>query len=374
LTTIEGYREQIDDIDRRLIELFEKRVDLVLNIAELKKKNNIKILQKAREEQIVLNAVGNLRNKNHKDLAQDFINQIMRISREYQEKQAMQADAGRAINRGAVGKIGCQGTYGSFSEEALIKYFGGGVESEYFLEFEDVFEALKNDEIEYAVLPIENSYTGGIAIIYDLLEKYNFYIAGEICVSVRHNLIGAAKATADSIKEVYSHSQGFEQSSEFLKKHKNYKLIPYYNTALSAEYVSRSNDITKAAIAGKRAAEIYDLSIIEENIQNKDDNKTRFIIVSKELIKDDLSDKVSVVFSMDHKSGTLYSLLGCFAENNLNLVKVESRPKKDKPWSYVLYLDFEGNIKSENTQKALLRIADASAYFRLLGSYASDCD
>ena len=372
MDTIEDYRKQIDIIDKQLIELFEKRIDLVLDIVEFKKKNNMEILQRNREEQIIQNAVANLNNKNYEGLASDFISQILRISKEYQKKKISEVKNKPLISDSATETIGFQGAFGSFSEQALIQYFGYAAERNYYLEFEDVFKALENNEIKYGILPIENSYTGGISIIYDLLEKYNFYIAGEICLPVRHNLIGIKGTTTESIKEIYSHSQGFEQSTDFLANYKNYKLIPYYNTAFGAEFVSNSKDITKAAIASARAAEIYDLNIIKENIQNKDDNKTRFIIASKELIKDNLSNKVSVVFSMDHKSGTLYSLLSCFAENNLNLVKVESRPKKDKPWNYVLYLDFEGNINNENTQKALIKIQNSSAYFRLLGSYISD--
>ncbi len=371
LDLLDDYRKEIELIDRRLIALFEQRMDFVLEIAEIKKKHHLQVLQKSREEQVIENALANLNNKEYKQYVTDFIIQIMRISRDMQKQQMQYAHRCKEpLNTENICKaVGFQGVSGSFSEEALIQYFGEDVCQKAYKEFEDVFVALKNNEIRCGILPIDNSTTGAVSIVYDLLEKYGYYIIGEVYIPVCQHLMGVTGASLDCIDEVYSHTQGFEQSTEFLTKHKHLRLIPYHNTAVSAKYVSQIKDMTKAAIASRRAAQIYNLNIIEENIQNKNNNATRFIIVSKDLFANEQANKVSVVFSMDHKAGTLYNLLSFFAENRLNLVKIESRPKCDNPWTYYLYADFEGNINNENTKKALDQIQKASAYLRILGSY-----
>ena len=247
-------------------------------------------------------------------------------------------------------KIGYQGVKGSFSEEAMIKYFGESHTTIDYEEFEDVFVALKNNEIDYGILPIENSCTGAITTVYDLLVKYGLYIVGEECIKIDQNLIGVKGSKLEDIKEIYSHPQGFEQSSEFLSKQNNLKLIPFHNTAISAKYISELNDKSKAAIASLRAAKIYGLDVIEKEINDKDNNHTKFIIVGRKLESSKECNKITVVFSLDDKAGTLYNLLRHFAENNINMIKIESRPSKDQPWQYLLYVDFEGNIENEDVK------------------------
>ena len=266
-------------------------------------------------------------------------------------------------------KIGYQGVKGSFSEEAMIKYFGENHKNTNYEEFEEVFIALKSNEIDYGILPIENSYTGAITNVYDLLVKYGFYIVGEECIKINQNLIGIKGTEISDIKEIYSHPQGFEQSREFLSNNNKLKLIPFHNTAISAKYISELNDKSKAAIASLRAAEIYNLDVIQEEINDKDDNQTKFIIIGKELESSKECNKITVVFSLDDKSGTLYNLLRHFAENNINMLKIESRPSKGELWQYLLYVDFEGNIENEDVKKAIKLIEENSEYFKLLGSY-----
>lgn len=266
-------------------------------------------------------------------------------------------------------KLGFQGVRGSFSEEALIKHYGENNNARSFEEFEDVFIALKNNEIDYGILPIENSCTGAISKVYDLLSKYGFYIVAEECIKIDQHLIGIKGSKLEDIEEVYSHAQGFEQSTEFLKNYPNLKLIPYHNTAISAKMICDSGDKRKAAIASKRAAKIYGLEIIKERINDKEDNHTKFIIIGRDLEVEEENNKVTVVFSLEDKAGTLYRLLRHFAENNINMMKIESRPNKHESWKYLLYVDFEGNVKDEEVKNALELIAHNSGYFKLLGSY-----
>ena len=376
-------RNEIDKIDKELVELFEKRMNVAINVAKYKIENNIPIFNGAREAEVIEKNVNRLNNKEYSRLTEKFFTHLMELSR------SLQADIidGNNKNGKIIGsieenistneskrdleniKIGYQGVRGSFSEEAMIKYFGENHTTTDYEEFEDVFLALKNNEIDYGILPIENSYTGAITSVYDLLVKYGLYIVGEECIKIDQNLIGIKGTKINDIKEVYSHPQGFEQSKEFLSNYSNLKLIPFHNTAISAKYISELNDKSKAAIASLRAAKIYDLDIIQKEINDKDDNHTKFIIVGRKLESSKDCNKITVVFSLDDKSGTLYNLLRHFAENNINMIKIESRPSKNEPWQYLLYVDFEGNVENEDVKKAIRLIEENSEYFKLLGSY-----
>lgn len=265
-------------------------------------------------------------------------------------------------------KVGFQGVSGSFSEQALFNYFPNDIEAIALSQFEDVFIELDKKNIDYGVLPIENSSTGAISDVYDLLNQYDCYIAGETYVKVVHNLLGVSGATISDIEEVYSHPQAFEQSKSYLKDY-NWKLIPYYNTAKSAEYVMEQDNKSIAAIGSYKAAELYGLDIIAENINCNQFNTTRFIIISKSLKVNSSCNKISVVLSTKHEAGALYSALEHFASNKINLLKIESRPVKHTPWEYYFYIDFEGNINKEEMKKAIKQMESDCHHFKLLGNY-----
>jgi len=266
--------------------------------------------------------------------------------------------------------VGYQGVRGSFSEEALYNYFKN-VKAKNYEQFKDIFISLDENLIDYGVLPIENSSTGAISDVYDLLNQYNAYIVGETYVKPIQNLLGLKNSTIEQLEEIYSHPQGFEQSKTYLSSF-NWKLIPYYNTAKSAEYVMNQNNPKIGAIASKKAAEIYNLKILKENINCNETNTTRFIIIGKNLEVSDTSDKVSIILSTNHKPGDLYNALGHFAKNNINIVKIESRPVKHTPWQYYFYIDFEGNINNPSLQKFIDEMKMSCQYFKLLGNYKSN--
>ena len=374
-------RREIDNIDEELVKLFEKRMNIAINVAKYKIENNMTIFNEVREIEVIKKNVARLSNKKYSKLTESFFNNLMTLSRSLQEEvfEESNYDIINKINDNiSVNtnkknlsniKIGYQGVKGSFSEEAMIKYFGENHKNTNYEEFEEVFIALKSNEIDYGILPIENSYTGAITNVYDLLVKYGFYIVGEECIKINQNLIGVKGTKISDIKEIYSHPQGFEQSREFLSNNNKLKLIPFHTTAISAKYISELCDKSKAAISSLRSAEIYNLDVIQEEINDKDDNQTKFIIIGKELESSKECNKITVVFSLDDKSGTLYNLLRHFAENNINMLKIESRPSKSELWQYLLYVDFEGNIENEDVKKAIKLIEENSEYFKLLGSY-----
>ena len=374
-------RKEIDKIDKELVELFERRMNVAIKVAEYKIENNLPILNEAREAEVIEKNINRLNNKEYSKLTEKFFTNLMELSRSLQgnmfnsnednNRELIEENISNNENKRDLEniKIGYQGVKGSFSEEAMIKYFGENHTTTDYEEFEDVFLALKNNKIDYGILPIENSCTGAITTVYDLLAKYGLYIVGEECIKIDQNLIGIKGTKLEDIKEVYSHPQGFEQSREFLSNYNNLKLIPFHNTAISAKYISEINDKSKAAIASLRAAEIYGLDVIKNEINDKDNNHTKFIIVGRKLESSKDCNKITVVFSLDDKSGTLYNLLRHFAENNINMIKIESRPSKNEPWQYLLYVDFEGNIENEDVKKAIRLIEENSEYFKLLGSY-----
>ncbi|KPI49798.1 PheA [Clostridioides difficile] len=387
------YRNEIDDIDKELIQLFEKRMNTVLEIAKHKMKNNTTIFQKDREEKVLSKAVNNLDNKGYSQETIQFFNSIMEISRGLQkrimddnkeEKSECNLNSSNEkfdlsnINKYKTLKyeinkknilVGFPGISGSFTEEALNKFFNKKISKKQFKEFEDVFVALKNKEIDYGIIPIENSSTGAISETYDLLRKYGFYIVGEECIKIDQNLIGIKGTKLEDIKEIYSHPQGIGQSSEFLKQNSNWKLIPFNNTATSAELVKKLQDKTKAAIASKKAANIYELEIISPCINDITNNYTRFVVISNQIHIDEESNKMSIVFSVEHEAGKLYKVLGYFAENNINMTKIESRPMKDASWRYFFYIDFECSIYNPKVYNLLELIEHNTAYFKFIGVY-----
>lgn len=372
MDALEGYRKRIDEIDSEITRLFEERMDVVLKVAEYKRKNNLEIFHKGREEVVIKKNIDRLKNKDYEREIEKFYNSLMEVSRELQGRKLNKESENLNIKEFEINEddiIGFQGVSGSFSEEALIDYFGENTKSRSYETFEDVFKGIDKGEIKYGILPVENSCTGGISEVHDLLIKYNFHIVGEESIKISHNLLGIKGSSLKEIKEVYSHAQGFSQSSEFLKEHKELLLIQFKNTAISAKKIRDSKDKTLSAIASKRAADIYGLDILKEGINNTDTNKTRFIIVAKELLKTEKSNKVSIVFSLEDKPGTLYKLLKYFSENNINMSRIESRPTKNEVWKYYLYIDFEGGLDNFGVLKAIDLIKLNSQYFKLLGWY-----
>lgn len=268
--------------------------------------------------------------------------------------------------------IGYQGVEGSYSHEALLDYFPDNVCAVNVNEFEDVFKNLKNGKIKYGILPVENSSTGGISEVMDFLHCYDVFIVGEKCLKINHNLLGIKGAKFEDIEEVYSHPQGFLQCGDFIKSHPNLKTISYYNTAMSVEFVKKANKKNYAAIASKKAAELYDVEIIKSNINTNTNNYTRFVIISNEMEAKEDSNKISIVLSLPHTQGSLYRIIKCIADCNLNMLKIESRPITNVPWQYLFYIDFEGNINDQRVKDALECIRLNSIHCKVLGNYRCD--
>lgn len=366
MMNLDELRNEIDKIDTKLVELLEKRMETVTKIADFKRKNNISVLNQSREDQVIKKVQSLVKNESMRDEFAKMFVAIMEISKEYQSK-ILASNA--TLPEDAEPKVGFYGVAGSFSEQAAKEYFGDAVNAVAINEFEDIFIALRDGDIKYGVVPIENSSTGAISDVYDLLYKYEAYIVGEKYLKISQNLLGVKGATLDEIVEVYSHPQGLEQSKEFLKSYKHWKLVPYQSTAKCAELVKARGEKSIAAIGSLQAAEIYGLEVLQPSVNSNAHNMTRFVVISRDIAHCDDCKKVSLIFSTAHKAGSLFNVLKHFADNNLSLMKIESRPMKDRPWEYFFYVDFEGNLEEEVVKTSIAAVKDNSHYFKILGNY-----
>lgn len=367
---LDRLREQIDLIDNDIISLFEKRMGLVLGVAEYKKIHNAGVLQSSREDEVLAKAVGNLVNKEYADLARQLMVELMGLSKDLQRKKISNSNLlGRYCRKTLdyEGKKGYYGDKGSNSQQAMIDFFGDGA-GESFATFEDIFIALKEDRIKYGVLPIENSSTGAITEVYDLLRKYDFFIVGEQWQGINHCLLGVEGTKLEDIEEVYSHPQAITQCDNYLSGGK-WRIIPFKSTASSAKLVAEQKDKRKSAIASKRNAALYGLEVIAENIQSQSCNYTRFIVIGKNLLDSQKSDKTSIVFALNSTPGALFNALKYFAKNGINLLNIESRPVENSPERYYFYVDLEYPCDSAKLNEALEYVAEVSSFFEILGEY-----
>ena len=265
-------------------------------------------------------------------------------------------------------KVSFQGERGAYSEEAAFNFFGTNIKLKPCMELDEVFESVECGETEYGVVPIENSLEGSVNQTYDLLLSSNLKVCGEIVLRIVHCLIVHPKAEKGSIKYVYSHPQALAQCRNFIKR-SGYKPIPYFDTAGSVKMIKEKGLLDAAAIAGRRAAEIHQMKVITEGIEDKPNNYTRFFVLSKHDSPPTGEDKTSIIFSVKHVPGALYNALEEFAKNGINLTKIESRPTKIKPWEYNFYLDFEGHIYEERCREAIEKLKEKALFIKILGSY-----
>jgi len=265
-------------------------------------------------------------------------------------------------------KIAFQGELGAYSEMAVYSYFGQKVEVKPCKSFDEVFENVKNEKVNYGVVPIENSIEGSVNRTYDLFLEYDLKVRGEIIIRISHCLIANKETTMDQIKAVYSHPQALAQCRKFLEKNK-LKAISNFDTAGSVKMIKEEKMTDAAAIASERAAQIYDMTILAREIEDVKNNSTRFFVLDKQDAPYTGEDKTSIIFAAKSIPGALHKVLKEFADRNINLTKIESRPTKQTPWEYHFYLDFEGHMTEQKCQQALESIKDKTIFIKILGSY-----
>ncbi|MCL2817947.1 MAG: chorismate mutase [Clostridiales bacterium] len=366
-------RKEIDRLDERLIPLFVSRMELAEKMAALKREANLPLADPAREQEIINRTAAGV-NPELVGHAQMFMRSLLGLSRMRQRECLM--GGGETLLPAAAGKKGLpvkvayQGVPGAWGEQAALQLFH---EAEFLREdnFEDVFSAVKNGASDYGVIPIENSQTGAIGEVYDLLRKYGCYIVGQTWVHARHCLMALPGVKLADIREVYSHPEGFSQCRDFLRG-RAWDAVACRNTALAAQQVAQAASPRLAAIASPRAAELNGLAVLAGDIMNDANNKTRFILISDRAEYDARCDAVSVIFYADHRSGALCDVLFPFMVQVISLSRIESRPLS--PGRYCFFVDLEANMREERTAEALSAAAAASGYLEVLGCYRANAE
>lgn len=362
-------RNDIDRIDRQLLRLFIERMRCSERVAEIKRAAGIPVLNAARE-QVILDRVRGEAGE-YGDSAVALYSAIMSISRARQHTMLESGGELRNLERDSPRtrmenpRIICQGAPGAYSHSAALRLFPA--QKPVFLPgFRDVFEAVKKGDGDYGVVPVENSDAGSVSEVYDLIIRHRMFIVGAADIPVRHCLC-RARGTGE-VKKVISKQEALMQCTAYLEEHE----IPgeaYSNTAAAARYIAENRPEGVGAVCSADAAQVYGLEILAEDIQNTDNNCTRFVVIAREAVLPEDADKISLCFSLPHTTGSLYRTLERFALNGLNLTKIESRPIPGRNFEYDFYLDFTGNIHDARTLALICALSGEMPRFSFLGNY-----
>jgi len=370
-------RAQIDAVDDELVQLFVKRMNLSAQVADYKKTNNMPIYIPAREREI-LQDVAAKAGPEMANYTRVLYSMLFELSRSYQSKRNSEITPLYQNITASIDKteklfpqapmVACQGVEGAYSQIACEKIFKSPMIM-YFKNFDGVFNAIEQGLCQYGILPIENSTAGSVKKVYDLMIRHNFSIVRTFRLKVDHNLLANPGAKMEDIKTIYSHEQAINQCSDFLKNHPGVQIVPVENTAVAASMVAQSGKRDVAAISSHSCEELYGLKSLADSIQDKGNNRTRFICISKNLEIYPGSDKTSIMMVLSHKPGALYKVLARMYTLGINVIKLESRPIPDRDFEFMFYFDLETSIYSEEFAQLMCELDDLCEDFKYLGSY-----
>ena len=374
---LKDLRCEIDKIDDALVKLFTQRMEISAQIASYKKEKSLPIFVPARERE----KLADVAKKAGPDMAnytRVLYSMLFELSRSYQSKltgeiSPLYKEITEAIENTPklfpqTPMVACQGVEGAYSQIACEKIFKNPFIM-YFKNFEGVFSAIDKGLCQYGILPLENSTAGSVKKVYDLMIQHNFSIVRTFRLKVDHNLLAKPGTKLSDIKEVYSHEQAINQCSEFLQTLTGITVIPVANTAVAADMVSKSDRKDVAALSSRSCAELYNLETLASSIQDKGNNRTRFICISKNLEIYPGSDKTSIMMVLPHRPGSLYKFLARLYTLGINVTKLESRPIPDRDFEFMFYFDLETSIYSEEFVQLMCELDDLCEDFKYLGSY-----
>lgn len=371
-------RQEIDKIDDSLVSLFGARMDIAAKIAEVKKQTGAPIFVPARERE-KLQEVAEKAGPEMANYTRVLYSMLFELSRSYQSKhigtlsplyhRITQAIENTPKLFPQAPMVACQGVEGAYSQIACEKIFKNPFIF-YFKTFEAVFDAIEQGMCPYGILPIENSTAGSVNKVYDLMIQHNFSIVRTFRLKVDHNLLVNPGTRLEDIKEIYSHEQAISQCGDFLQGLPGVNIIPVGNTALASEMVSKSGRKDVAALSSRACAELYGLECLASNVQDKGNNRTRFICISKNLEIYPGADKTSIMMILNHKPGALYKVLARLYTLGINVTKLESRPIPDREFEFMFYFDLETSIYSEEYIQLMCELDELCEEFKYLGSYS----
>ena len=374
---LEQLRGQIDQIDDKIIALFKERMQVSDKIALVKKEYDMPTLAPGRER-AVLARVAEEAGEEFADYTESLFRTIMAASRSYQnirsgKKSAVYESVKEALENTPKlfpqrAMVACQGIEGAYSQIACDSIFKSP-SIMYFKSFDNVFKAVESGMCQYGILPIENSTAGSVNTIYDLMLRHNFSIVRSARLKVSHNLLAKYGTKLSDVKEIFSHEQAINQCAAFLAGMKGVKVTVVENTAVAAKMVAESEDPGVAALSSRFCAEHYGLQTLQANVQDQDNNYTRFICISKKPEIYPGADRTSFMMIISHKPGSLYNVLSKFYALGINLRKLESRPLPDREFEFMFYFDIESSVYAPEMEKLFLDLESESEEFRYLGTY-----
>ena len=369
-------REKIDAVDEQLLDLFLQRMDLSDEVAAYKNAHHLPILNKERERAILAKVTE--KSGERERYAYHLFSTLFELARSRQAelisaptKVAAQVRASLEAGTSVfpqTGLVACQGVEGANSQVACDRLLPRG-NIVYVKTFQAVVSAVESGLCRFGVLPIENSSNGSVRAVYELLQDHNLSIVRSTRLCIRHELLTLPGVKMEDITEIYSHEQAINQCGSFLHGLKNVNVVAVANTAVAAEMVASSGRKDVAAISSRSCAELYGLQNLAASIQDKGNNRTRFICISKDLEIYPGSDKTSIMMVLNHKPGALYKVLARIYALGINVTKLESRPIPDREFEFMFYFDLETSIYSEEFVQLICELDDFCEEFKYLGSF-----
>ena len=370
-------RQSIDSIDKEMVALFRRRMEVSRQVAAYKKEHGLPTLDAGRERAL-LGKVAEQAGEELADYTQSVYRSILAAGRSYQNQcNGVHSQVYDTIRKALDNTpdlfpqratVACQGIEGAYSQIACDSIFKSPTIL-YFNTFEHVFKAVESGMCQYGVLPIENSTAGSVNAIYDLMTRHNFSIVRSARLKVSHNLLGKYGVKKEDIKEVYSHQQAISQCADYLAGLKDVKVTVVENTAMAARMVAQSDRTDVAALSSRFCAEEYGLNLLDTNVQDQDNNYTRFICISKNPEIYPGADRTSLMMTLPHKPGSLYNVLSKFYSLGINLRKLESRPLPDREFEFMFYFDLECSVYAPEMERLFRDLEEESEQFRYLGTY-----
>lgn len=370
-------RQEIDTIDRELIALFRTRMDVAGRVAEYKRSAGLPVLDPSRERAL-LAKVADLAGEELADYTQSMFRTIMAASRSYQHRKLENPSQIYTAITGALAhtppafpqraSVACQGVEGAYSQIACDSLFKTP-SIQYHDSFQKVFQAVERSECQYGVLPVENSTAGSVNAIYDLMAHHDFSIVRSARLKVSHQLLAKPGASLGDLREIFSHQQALDQSAGFLSTLPGVKITVAPNTAMAAQMVAQSPRGDVAALSSRACAPLYGLHCLAADVQDQDNNYTRFLCIAKHLQIFPGADRTSFMMTLPHRPGALYQVLSKFYALGLNLLKLESRPLPDREFEFMFYFDLEGSVHAPELRHLCLDLECECETLRYLGTY-----
>ncbi len=375
---LENIRNEINEIDRELVELFIRRMNCSASVAEYKREHGLPVLDASRERALI-SRVSELSGDDFEAYTRTLYSTILDLSRSYQHKQLGETsklynqintaieNTPKLFPERAV--IACQGVEGAYSQIAAERLFSAP-EIVFFSDWEKVFSAIENGLCRYGVIPIENSSAGSVKKVYDLMISKNFKIVRTVRIKIDHCLLAKPNTKLSEIREIYSHEQAINQCSAFLSELKNVKITRVENTARAAQMVKDSDRNDVASLSSRSCASLYGLDTVANAVQDNGNNHTRFICITNNIEIYPGADRTSLMLVTPHKPGALYRILSRFNSLGINLLKLESRPMPERDFEFMFYFDLESSVYSPKLAQLLAELEQECDEFTYLGSYS----